>query len=491
MRDLLKAIFKTGSGSAINIILGVTFSKVMAVVLGSSGVGLYSLINQTLSTATTAGTIGGQTALVQGLASKKGTENDKYLVTVFWIFICGAIIVALSFLLFSPFIAKTVFSSNDEKIISLVRWMSLPVILTTIYAYLISLLNGFRAIGRLAIGQLIISSINVILVYPVSKLVNSGYITTFIFMISVSTIGAIIFCLIVAHREKWLNPLIQSLIPKFDKESAKHFFRIARTTLITSLIGTGTLLTVRSMIIHYGGFSSAGIFSVAWGLSMLYVTLVLSSFGTYYLPTLSGINDVPSRNTLIEDLFRISLILIVPLITTIVVLKSLMITILYTPEFLSSIKIIRWMLMGDYFKVGVWILGMPMIAYGDMKVFFWTESLWNLGLLLISYIGVFYYKDIQTVGIAFLILYVLSFIYFIYYVHTKHSVVLTNNSRIHWILGLLLIVAATLQTWGDTQINWLSAPIWIAVSIGYSWMILKKEEKSKLIRMIYIKKDII
>ncbi|QIB91984.1 oligosaccharide flippase family protein [Methanosarcina mazei] len=489
MRNLLRAIFKTGSGSIINIILGVISSKVIAVVLGSSGVGLYSLINQTLTTATTAGTMGGQTALVQGLASKQGAEKDKYLTTVFWIFVCGATIISIGFLLFSPLIAKTVFASNDGKTITLVRWMTIPSVLTIIYSYLICLLNGFRAIGRLAIGQIILSVVTVSLVYPVSKLVSSGYIIAFIVMTSASTLGGIIFCLTVAHKEKWLNPLIVNFIPKFDKGAVKHFYRIARTTFITSLIATGTLLSIRTIIIQYGGFSSAGIFSVAWGLSMMYVMLLLGSFGSYYLPTLSGINDIPARNTLIQNLFRVSLLLIIPLIITVIVLKSLVITILYTYEFMPSLKIIRWMLIGDYFKVGGWVLAMPMLAYGDMKVFFWTESLWYIGFLILSYIGIFYYNDMQLIGIAFLILYAFLFVYTIFYAHNKHSVVLTSNSVVHWVLGLLLIIVASWQTWGDTQVNWISAPIWIAVAIGFSWMTLNRDEKSKLIKMIYKRKD--
>lgn len=489
MRNLLKAIFKTGSGSFINIVLGVLSSKILAVVLGSSGVGLYSLINQTLATATTAGTMGGQTALVQGLASKQGDEKDKYLITVFWIFVCGAIIMALGFLLFSSSIAQTVFASNDEKTVSLVRWMALPTVLTIIYSYLVSLLNGFRAIGRLAIGQVMLSVVTTILAYPVSNLVNSGYIIAFIVMISASTIGGIIFCIAVAHKEKWLNPLIVNFTPKFDKGAVKHFYDIASTTLIISLIGTGTLLSLRTMIIQYGGFSSAGIFSVAWGLSMTYIALILGSFGTYYLPTLSGINDIQSRNTLMQDLFRVSLFLLIPLVITIIVLKSLLIAILYTYEFMPALKIIRWMLIGDYFKVGCWILAMPMVAYRDMKVFFWTESLWNIGLLILSYIGIFYYNDMQVIGIAFLILYALLFVYTVYYAHNKHSIVLISKCIVHWVLGLLLIIAASWQTWGDTQVNWISAPIWIAVAVGFSWMTLSRREKRKLTKMIYKKED--
>lgn len=489
MRDLLKAIFKTGSGSIINIILGVISSKVLAVTLGSSGIGLYSLINQTISTATTAGTMGGQTALVQGIASKQGAEKDKYLITVFWIFVCGAMAIALGFLLFPFLIAQTVFASNDEKTISLVRWMALPIILTVMYSYFISLLNGFRAIGRLAIGQLIFSIVTAVLVYPVSSLVSTGHTIAFIMMISASTIGGTIFCITVAHKEKWLNPLIVNFTPRVDKEAIKHFYNIASTTLITGLVSTGILLSIRTMIIRYGGFSSAGVFSVAWGLSMMYVMLVLGSFGTYYLPTLSGINDIPSRNTLIQNLFRISLLLIIPLIITVIVFKSLVITILYTHEFMPSLEIIRWMLLGDYFKVGGWVLAMPMLAYGDMKVFFWTESLWYVGFLILSYIGISYYNDIQFIGIAFLILYALLFVYTIFYAHNKHNVVLTSNSVVHWVLGLLLIIAASWQTWNDTQVNWLSAPIWIAVAIGFSWMTLNKAERNKLIRLICKKGD--
>lgn len=485
MREIIKAIFKTGSGSIINIILGVISSKILAVVLGSSGVGLYSLINQTLATAATAGTMGGQTALVQGLASKQGAEKDNYLITVFWIFVCGAVSIALVFLLFSPLIAQTIFASNDGKTISLVRWMALPAILTIIYSYLVSLLNGFRAIGRLAIGQVIISIVTVSLMYPVSKLVSTGYIIAFILMISASTMGGIIFCLTVAHKEKWLNPLIVNFIPKFDKEAIKHFYHIASTTLIISLITTGILLSIRTMIIRHGGYSSAGIFSVAWGLSMMYVTIVLGSFGTYYFPTLSGISDITSRNNLVQNLFRISLLLIIPLIVTIIVLKSLLITVLYTYEFIPSLKIIRWMLLGDYFKVSSWVLAMPMLAYRDMKVFFWTELIWYIGLLVFSYIGIFYYNDMQLIGIAFLVLYVFHFGYAIYYAHNKHSIVLTSNPLVHWVLGLLLIIVASWQTWEDTQVNWISAPIWIAFAIGFSWMALNSGEKSKLIKMIY------
>lgn len=483
MREIIKAIFKTGSASIINIVLGVISTKILAVAVGSSGMGLYSIISQTLSTATTAGTMSGQTALVQGLASKQGAERDKYLIAVFWIFVFGAIAVTLGFLLFSSLIAQTIFASSDEKTISLVRWMALPIILTIIYSYFISLLNGFRAIGRLAIAQVIVSIVTVIFVYPVSKLVNGGHIIAFILLISVSTIGGIIFCLTVAHKEKWLDPLIRNLIPKLDNRAVKHFYHMSRTRLITGLVTTGTLLIIRTTIIQYKGFSSAGIFDVAWALSMAYVMLVLSSFGTYYLPTLSGINDISSRITLIQNTFKLSLIIIVPLIITIIVLKPLVISILYTREFIPSLEIIRWMLIGDYLKVSSWILSIPMVAYVDMKSFFWTEISWNTGFLIMSYLAI-YYNYMEGIGIAFVIMYAFYLIYMIIYCRIRFHLSLTKKMTLHWIVGLALILLVSFCEWDATVVSYSHATVWIICGCLVSWMALEKKEKYEMVKRV-------
>lgn len=485
MRDIIKAIFKTGSGSIITIILGMISVKIMAVVLGPNGLGLLSLIRQTLQTASITSTMGGGTALVQGIASKEGNEKDNYLITVFWIFVIGAISTSIVLLLFAPWIAKTIFATNDAQTIGLVRWMVLPVMLMAIYSYLTSVLNGFHAIGRLVIGQVIVSIVTVFLAYPISKLVSNGNTIAFIWMISVSTLGGLIFYLLIAYKKRWLNPLIVNFKPRFDKKALKHFWHISSTTLVTGLITTGTLLLLRVMIVRYGGLDSAGIFDVAWTLSMIYIMLVLGSFGTYYLPTLSGIKNEFARITLMQNILKISLIIVVPLIVTIIVLKPLVIHILYSNEFLPSLEIIRWMLIGDYFKVSSWIFSISVVAYANMKVFFWTELLWNTGFLLISSLALFYFKNMQGIGLAFIIMYFFYFVYYLYYVRSKHQFLITKRLLWTWLIGLVLIILASWQTWSDIDVNWISAPIWVGVAIGFSWAVLEKDEKSKLIKMIY------
>jgi PST family polysaccharide transporter len=97
---------------------------------------------------------------------------------------------------------------------------------------------------------------------------------------------------------------------------------------------------VRSLVAREGGMSSAGIFDAAWTLSMTYVTLITTAFGTYYLPALSGLDNRAHRQELMQRMFRFVTVLIVPLILGVIVLKPLLLQILFSAEFLPAISLI-------------------------------------------------------------------------------------------------------------------------------------------------------
>src|SRR5215212_6914796 len=115
MRELLIATFKTGGGTLGRLLFAAIATKIIAVVLGPSGVGLLSLLRQTVDVSNNLGTLGGNNALVQGLASRKGQRRDEYLVTTFWIFVLGLLLIAGVFLVFAPWIALWVLDRNDGQ----------------------------------------------------------------------------------------------------------------------------------------------------------------------------------------------------------------------------------------------------------------------------------------------------------------------------------------------------------------------------------------
>lgn len=423
--------------------------------------------------------------MVQGLASRTGEEKEKYLVSIFWVFVVGAILISAILIIGAPWIAQIVFGTTDVETVNLIKWISLPTGLLILFTYLNSLLTSVKALGRLAIAQIIVSSITVSLTYPISKLIGNGYTIALIWMISASTLGGIIFSITIAYKQGWLKPLLTKFKPTCDKNSINHFYRIAIATLIISIIANGALLIIKSLIIHHGGgLDNVGIFEAAWTLSMTYVMLLLGAFAVYYLPTLTETQNEEGRITLINNFLRISILLIVPMIITMIVLKPFVVSLLYSNKFMPAVEMIKWMLIGDYFKVFGWVLAMPILAYANMKAYFLSESLLNIGFLVLSSIAILIGKDIQGIGIAFIIVHIFYLAYMIYYNFAKHKIILQSHIVVPWLIGLILISIASWQTWSQTQVNWWLSITWIIIAILFPILILDKHEKASIIKFV-------
>ena len=235
MGKLIGALLKTGSSSISSLLFNMVSVKIITVSLGPAGLGLYSLIRQAVFTFAAVGS-GGQTALVQGISSRDGVERDTYIRTVFWLFVCGTLITVALIEVFSPLIALVMFGENADQYETVIRWIALPVVLFNAYIFLRSLLNGFRAVGRIAIIEITGPFITLLIVYPVCIWVGEGYALSFVWMLSASQSVMIFFAFNVAKKNGWLAPIFFRESSKIDKVSSSAFFRFARTTLVTSLL---------------------------------------------------------------------------------------------------------------------------------------------------------------------------------------------------------------------------------------------------------------
>ena len=68
------------------------------------------------------------------------------------------------------------------------------------------------------------------------------------------------------------------------------------------------------------------------------------------------------------------------------VCKGIIIHVLFTPEFLPMKPLFAYQLLGDFFKMGSWLLAYLMVARAMTKTFIVTEILFS-----VSYVGLSYY----------------------------------------------------------------------------------------------------
>jgi PST family polysaccharide transporter len=222
---------------------------------------------------------------------------------------------------------------------------------------------------------------------------------------------------------------------------------------------------------------------------MIYPMLVLSSFGTYYLPTLSRMTDPSERIDLMRRVFRVTTIVMTPLLVMAIVINPLVVKILYTGAFLPSLDTVRWMLVADYLKGASWVLAMPILAFADMRVFFWTESLWYAGFIGFGVLSMVQADDIQVIGQGFLILYALYLAFVFYYSRSRHGFGLQRKASAYWFLGLGLIIAAVWQTWSYVEVNWPETVAWLLISFAFPFATLTARERHALRNMLLRRED--
>lgn len=476
MKKLIKGVVKTGSGAVGNMLIGMVSIKIMAVMLGPAGTGLFSLIRQLVFTLASLGA-GGQTALVQGIASRDGVERDSYVRSVFWLFVLAATISLVTIELFAPSIAMLVFGESTSEFVYLVRWIALPVVLMHAYIYLKGVLNGYRAIGRLALIEMVGPLITLLLVYPVCISVGQGYALAFVLMLSAAQFMMIVVSMATLHKQGWLPTLLIARTIIVERSDFRYFITISGTIFLTSLIATGVLLAVRALIVKNNGLTDAGMFDVAWSLSGSYVMLILASFGTYYAPTLRQTVAIAERTALIRRVLRLSIMLMIPLIVSVVVLKPMLVRLLYSSEYLASLEIVRWMLIGDYLKVTSWVLAITVIVNADMRIYFWTEAFWNLGFLMLAGLSMLYFNEIQGIGIAFIVMYACLVIYYLQYVRRVYELVINRDLLLPWLIGFFVVITASLQNLNRSSVDWPSAVTWIIASFVLVIVLLKKAER--------------
>lgn len=478
MLDLIRAISKTGLGSLFSLVSGVITNKIFALLLGPSGIGFISLLRQIELTALSLSSFNGRNALVQGMASREGNAKAKYFVTVSYFFIFGGFTIAIMLFLFAPQIANLILNSSDISDIRLIQFLSVPLLLDTGLFYFMGVLNGHKAIGRLATVQVINSFVAALLAYPVSKAIQIGYWVLFVALMSVSSLIALIIAFVFSWKIGWFDSFRQNW--KYSGSDARHFLSIASVTIITTFIDMGAVLILRAVISKNMGLINTGIFEVSWTLSMRYVTIILTSFATYYLPTLSQIRDLDKRSNFVKQVMRLVVIIIVPLIIIVAISKPLIVTILYSKEFLLSLETIRWMLIGDYFKVTSWVLAYLMLAFPDMKIFFWSEVVTHVWLILGCLGFVIFGNWLPGVGLSFMSLYIGYLIFTLIYAKRKHSIFFEKPMIIHWLIGLFLIVGVSVQTWNYKTLDFFTGLIWIILALAFIFFSFQKEERTML-----------
>ncbi|TMI82698.1 MAG: hypothetical protein E6H03_05095 [Bacillati bacterium ANGP1] len=329
--------------------------------------------------------------------------------------------------------------------------------------YLSGVLAGHRAIGRLTLLQIVGAAVAAALAYPVALLLRGGHLAALALQIAVPALATSALGLSFVGRGGWLPKPFRHAGLRFDAGAAGGFLRLAATMLFLGVVATAVPLALRAIVVRRFALPGAGLFDVAWTISMNYVLLALASFTTYYVPSLSRLNEPHERQALIHRVLRLTIFLMVPLVVTTTVLKPVVVR--------------RWMLIGDYFRVTDWVFALTMIAYADVKTLIWTELVWGALQVGGAAFAILSLNAFQGVGANFLFVHGTYLVFILAYVTSRRHFVLDHSTARTWLIGLGLILAASAHTWSDVEVHPMPAAAYIAAAMGFAWTTLTPAER--------------
>jgi O-antigen/teichoic acid export membrane protein len=450
MRDILKAFTKTVSGTAVSLVIGTLSVKIIASTIGPAGMGLYSILRQIQTTTLIAATMGGQTALVQGGASRKDKDRDAYLQTVLILFIICAVLASALLFVLAPFLSLTLLKRQDDMAVTLIRGLAIPIFLTVITGYANGILNIHRALGYMALVQTLASFVTLAVSYPAAMVVKSGNNFALLGIMTASQMSSLGLLGFWLWRNKYLKVLFHKIQNSFDQASARYFVSFAGVTVVTSLFQNLVMLGIRGVIVQKHSLAEVGIFDAAWTLCSTYLSLITGAFGTYYLPTLSQLKDRQSIRNLIQRTLLFIAIISTVVIVGMILLKKEIISLLFSSEFTPGLSLIRWLLIADYFKMLSWVLTFPMLAFNHLKLFFWTEIIWNTAILMGSYWSITKLDSIEGIGIFVLGCYVSYLALALWFTWKEYNFLPSTYTASVSIIGFLFVLVASAFTWNLT-----------------------------------------
>lgn len=459
-RQILRSSSIIGGASIINILISLVRTKVAAVLLGPSGIGLIGLFQSLVATGSAVAALGFGTAGTRQVAEAAGRNDVEAVASARRALFLGTLILGAGGLLLVWALRETLalYLLGDVNRAREVGWLALGVGLTVAAGSQSALLNGLRRIGDIA--RVSVWSSVLATVIGIGALWLCGTQGLLAFVLATPIASFLIGHLYVARLPRLQAPPtpLSELIRQW-----RTLARLGAAFMVSGLVVTAGQLAVRSMVQSELGAEALGQFQAAWSVSMTYIGFVLAAMGTDYYPRLTAaINDHSAVNRMVNEQTEVALLLAGPMFLAMLAFAPWVIELLYSNKFGAAVSIVRWQVLGDVLKVASWPMGFVILAAGDGRTFMLAETLaigTFVGLVWVglSLIG------IESTGVAFLGMY-LVYLPLVYWL-AKRRTGFSWAVEVKRIFLLLLLSAGVIH--GLAWINTLLATcIGLALALG-------------------------
>ncbi len=373
-RSLIKSMLIVGSARVVNILISIVRIKVLAVLLGPSGVGLLSVYNSLLDMVQKTAGLGMGSSGLREIAYSRGDEATLSRVrrVLFAAHLIQGALAMIAVWLLRERIAIWLFGDTARTME--VGLIGIAILITLLFCAQTTLLQGLRKIGDLGRIAVFGDFFSTLVCLAAVWLQGENGLILFILVQPLAGV------LIALHYTRHLPKPTAARLSLFETWDVwKPMAKLGAAFMLGGLATAATLLLVRGRISQELGLDAVGYFAAAWGITMIYLGFLLGAMRTDYYPRLiEVIHDKVAAVQLINDQTQLGLAIIGPGLLLLIGLAPWVITLLYSAKFDPAVTLLQWQTVGNVFKIASSALGLSIVAAGKAMTFFFVELSFNI-----------------------------------------------------------------------------------------------------------------
>lgn len=436
-KSIVKATSLLGGVQVGKILINVAKQKIIALLLGTEGMGISGLLTSSTQLIQSTTSLGLSSSAVRNVAEAYASNDRNSLsrtVSALRNLVWGTgMLGMLCVILFSPLLSKSAFG-NNEYIVPFI-FLSVSLLFQQLSAGQSVLLQGMRKLRNLAEANVLGALLGLVLSIPIYFLFGiQGIVPTLILE------SLVILCCTWFFTRK-IKFKKSTLSFKETLSEGKSMMGMGLAMTLNNILVLGVSYLVRVFIVNIGGLSDVGIYTAGITIVNSYVGLVFWAMGTDYYPRLAGINqDNEKCINLINQQSEIATIIIAPLASIFLVCTPIMIKILYSSDFLSMTTLMELSMIGMIFKASSWAISYLFLAKADMKAFLFNEVVIQL-ISVPVYIGSYKIAGLDGLGLGFLIIYILYFLIVYISAQKKYNFHFSKSYKMLFFICLVIILS--------------------------------------------------
>jgi O-antigen/teichoic acid export membrane protein len=377
---LLKVLSLNSFSVGTSFVLGVISTKIVSVILGTSGMVLLGSFRNFTSMNKSIATLGINNSLIKLFVENKNDKRELSILysTFFWVFLFVSTFTGIIVLVFAKTFSEFLFFSSAFA--NPIRFFGLLLPLIVINTFWIAIYNGLEMFKRIVVIQIISNTLTFGLT---AFLIWNSNITGGLFAVASGELLMVVVTFLFVMKEKSCF--------KFDLQKiiSKKYFRVIKNfsvmALLSAFIVPLTLMFIRNCIVKTHSIENAGIWDATNKISGFYMSIFSSGLSLYYMPKLASLQTDSEFKTELKSYFKVFVPLFFLMLVLVFLFKEIILNVAFTKEFIKIKEVLIWQLLGDLFRIMSLAFGYQIVVKSRMKKYFIIEIVFNLSYLLLSF----------------------------------------------------------------------------------------------------------